>query len=95
VIRPADAVPLNGRYVRATFTVADPPQHTEFTTVIGCGHDEEERAAYLPKDLLIDRGDTVTVAGILEVVPHPPLLVNGVRVPAWTEIRMCDARRMP
>lgn len=71
-----------------------PPDHTEFTTVLGCGFDEVERAAYLPKDLLIDRGDTVTVAGILEVVPNPPLVINGERVPAWTEIRLNDARRV-
>lgn len=94
VIRPADAVPLNGRYVRTTFTVACPPDHTEFTTVIGCGFDDVERTAYLPKDLLLDVGDEITVAGSLEVVPHPPLVINGQRVPAWTEIRINDARRM-
>jgi len=31
--------------------------------LLGCGFDEVERTAYLPKDLGIDRGDTVTVAG--------------------------------
>ena len=94
VIRPADAVPLNGRFVRSTFTVACPPGHAEHTTVLGCGHDAVERSAYIPKDLSIDRGDTVAVAGILEVVPHPPLVINGQRVPAWTEIRISDVRRV-
>lgn len=84
VIRPADAVPLNGRYVRSTFTVSVPPDHTEFTTVLGCGFDDVERVAYIPKVLSVDVGDTVTVAGILEVNFHPPWVVNGQRVPAWT-----------
>lgn len=51
MIRPADAVELNGRFVRATFTGAFPPDHTDRTTVIGCGFDEVERAAHPPESL--------------------------------------------
>lgn len=40
----------------------------------------------MPKDLLLDKGQDVTVVGVLRVKVHPPAWVNGQRLPVWTEI---------
>ena len=87
VIPVAEAWTYHGRVVRSTFTVSCPPDTHGELTVVGAGHDDVERTAFLPKDLLLDAGQDVTVIGVLEVIAHPPAVVNGTRVPAWPELR--------
>jgi hypothetical protein len=76
----------NGRLVWSTFTISCPTDTHGDVTVIGAGWDAVERAAYVPKDFLLDKGDEVTVVGVMRVKNYPPAWVNGQFVPAWTEI---------
>jgi hypothetical protein len=76
----------NGRLVVTTFTISCPPDTHGDVSIIGAGWDEVERGAYVSKDLLLDKGQEVTVVGVLRVKVHPPAWVNGQRVPVWTEI---------
>jgi hypothetical protein len=86
VMTVAQAWALNGKWVVTSFTISCPPDTYCETTVIGAGTDEVERSAYVPKDLLLDKGQDVTVVGVLRVKINPPAWVNGQRVPVWTEI---------
>lgn len=79
---------LDGRPVRSTFTVSCPPDTHGDLTVLGAGHDEVERTAIVPKNLLVDTGHDVSLVGVLRVIQHPPGAVNGVFVKGWTEIRI-------
>ena len=36
----------------------------------------------------INPGDTMTISGVLRVIQHAGATVSGVKVPAWTEIRV-------
>ena len=36
----------------------------------------------------IDPGDTLTVPGVLRVIEHDACTLDGIEVPAWTEIRV-------
>lgn len=94
VIRVADAWEYHVRTVRASFTVSCPPDTHGEMTAFGAGHDMVERTVFLPKDLRVDVGDDISVIGKLEVIPHPPRVVNNIFVPAWTEIRVSPARRL-
>lgn len=82
----------NGRLVVTTFTISCPTDTHGEVTVIGAGWDEVERSAYVPKDLLLDKGREVTVVGTLRVKVHPPAWVNGQKVDKWTEIWVENAK---
>jgi hypothetical protein len=54
--------------------------------------DGVERHVYLTGEYRdIEAGDTLTVTGTL-VIHHDEAVVNGVRVPGWTEIRVEQVR---
>ncbi len=40
------------------------------------------------KRLELQEGERVKVLGVLRVIDHKAAVVNGVFVPAWTEIRI-------
>lgn len=89
-----DARLLDGWPVRSTFTVTSPPDTYDTFTVIGTGFGAVERTAIIGKDLQVDKGDEVTVAGRLRVIDHPGHWVNRVWVRPWTEIRVSPAWRV-
>lgn len=89
-----DARATAGTVVKATFEVSCPPDHFGRWTVLGAGLDDVERAAYVPKDLRVDKGDRVTVVGRLKVRRHTASVVNGQEVPAWDELRIDPAVRV-
>lgn len=88
VIPLEQAVALNRKRVRATFVITHPPDTHGDKTILGTGFDDIERTAFVPKNLLLDKGDEVTVFGKLEVIHHPLAVVNGQFVKAWHEIRI-------
>src|SRR5438105_2403819 len=56
-------------------------------------NDGVERNVYLKGEHHdIAAGDKLTVSGTLLVIRHKEATVNGVRVPAWTEIRVEQTR---
>ncbi len=91
----AQAWASNRRLVVTTFTISCPTDTHGDVTVIGAGWDEVERSAYVPKDGLLDKGQEVTVVGVLRVTVHPPAWVNGQFVPVWTEIWIDRAIVLP
>ena len=76
----------NGRLVWSTFTISCPTDFSGEVSIIGAGWDAVERSAYVPKDLLLDKEQEVTVVGIMRVREHPPAWIIGQFVPVWTEI---------
>ncbi len=91
----AQAWGIDGRLVCSTFIVSCPADTHGAVTVLGAGTDEVERAAYVPRNLLVDKGHEVTVVGILRVKVHPPFRMNGQVVPATTEIWIEQAILVP
>ncbi len=91
-----DARKLDGATVRSTFQVVNPPDHRpdDGLMVVGDDTGDVARTAVLPLDYLVDSGDTLTVEGTLRVIRHPAAVVGEVMVPAWTELRVTDARRV-
>jgi hypothetical protein len=79
---------LNGRLVRTTFTVSTEPDYADGVVIVGTGHDDVERTAYLPETVKAARGQDITAVGVLRVRQHPPAVVNGQFVPAWVEVRV-------
>jgi hypothetical protein len=92
-IKAEDAWALNVRFVKSTFTVNCPPDLHGGLTILGTGWDAIERGAHIPKNLLIDKGDEVTVYGFLHVIPQRSAVVNGQFVPGWLEIRLSGWER--
>lgn len=88
-----DARELQNFPVKSTFFVTSPPDTHDTFTVVGTGFGAVERTAFIPKDLLVDRGDEVTIFGRLRVIDHPGCWVNQVWVRPWTEIRVSPAGR--
>lgn len=91
-----DARKLDGSTVRSTFSVVNPPDYrpADGLMVVGDDTGNVSRSAVLPLDYLIDAGDTITVEGTLRVIRHPATVVGEVTVPAWTELRIADGRRV-
>lgn len=89
-----DARKLNGHTVRSTFKVVNPPDYHDDFMVVGDDTGDVARTAVLPLDYLVDSGDTLTVEGTLRVIRHPATVVGEVKVPAWTELRIVDGRRV-
>lgn len=87
-IDPSIATSLRGRLVKSNFEITCPPDQHGGITVIGTGVDAVERGAHVPKDLLLDKGDTVVVWGVLDVIHHKAAVVNGQFVPPSTELRI-------
>lgn len=85
----------DGRLVCTTFVVSCPADTHGAVTVLGAGADEVERAAYVPKNWLVDKGHEVTVVGIMRVKVHSSFRVNGQVVPATTEIWIEQAILVP
>jgi hypothetical protein len=85
------AFALDGQLVRSTFVVSCPADTHGGTTVVGARSDDIERTAFIPKCLLLDKGGEVTVAGVLQVIAHPPGWVNGRFILVWHEIRISPA----
>lgn len=91
----ADAKRLNGTETVIQFRVGLPP----YTWLIGDvlhtvtgpteAEDEQERTVVLRGNRLADlkEGRRIRVVGTLRVLHHKEALVNGVKVPAWDEIR--------
>lgn len=88
----ADAKNLQGHLVPTTFTITAPPDTQDGVTVIGCEAGGVERTALLPENWRLNAGDEVTIEGELRVIEHAPSVINGVRFPGFTEIRVRDAR---
>lgn len=86
------AASIHGQVVRATVTVVNPPDAVGRWTVAGDDSGAVVRSAVLPKGLRINRGDVLTVVGVLELVRHPATVVNGENVPAWDEVRVTGGR---
>ena len=85
---------LQGQFVLARFVIATPCFTLKNRTVIGAADRDDgiERTAVvrgIRRDL--DMGRRVSVLGILRVLDHGSATVNGVSVPAWTEIRVQHA----
>lgn len=87
-----EAQRLDGKPVVFTLTIGAPAFTLNGTTVVGPGdtEDEIERTVHLP-ETDADRGDTITVRGVLRVVHHEAAVVNRQFVPAWDEIRVVRA----
>ena len=77
--------------MRSTFTISSPPDTRGETTFIGAGRDDIERTAFAPKNLLLNQDNAVRVFGKIRLITHPPMMVTGVCVKAWHEIRICPA----
>ena len=93
-IRLDEARELHGRFVVAKFVIATPCFTWKNRTIIGAADRDDgiERTAVvrgIRRDL--DQGRRVAVLGILRVIDHGSATVNGVAVPAWTEIRVQHA----
>lgn len=86
------AAVFDGRAVRASVTVVNPPDAVGRWTVTGDDTGATSRAVVVPKDLTLARGDVVTVVGVLEVIRHPAAEVNGEKVPGWDEVRVTGWR---
>jgi hypothetical protein len=87
-IKPDNAWALNGIFVKSTFPITCLADTHGKTTVIGTGWDVIERVAHIPENLMIDKGDEVTVYGFLRVIPHRAEIVNRQFIPEWLEIRI-------
>jgi hypothetical protein len=90
-ITPERARHLNGRIVSATFLNAAPAYTLAGRTVVGPVNREDgaERTAVLRgRRLDIEEGQRVDVVGVLRVIDHAPVVVNGIIVPAWAERRV-------
>jgi len=92
----AEAKKLDGRQVLARFTV-DLPTFTWFEderaiTVAGPDRGDEIEWVVLLKGerLDVDIGDKLKVKGVIRVIEHPAAVVNGVKVPAWVEVRVSE-----
>jgi hypothetical protein len=94
------AANLAGSEVSVRLTVGKPTLSCPdlgFTTVGPDDQDDEvERVVYPTGERYdIDHGDKITVRGTLRLIRHAEAKVNGVVVPAWTEIRVEQARAKP
>lgn len=86
------AAVLDGRMVRASVTVANPPATYGLWSVLGDDTGAVTRTVVVPRAGRVGVGDVVTVVGVLEVVRHPAVMVNGVNVPGWDEVRVTGVR---
>jgi DNA replicative helicase MCM subunit Mcm2 (Cdc46/Mcm family) len=61
-------------------------------TIVGPGRDGAEWSVFLKGNRLddVNPGDRLKVRGVLRVIEHPPARVNGMMVPAWTEVRVTE-----
>lgn len=91
----ARAEQLDGCAVTITFTVARPAytwgEGANLRTVTGPADvDDAERTVVLKGDRLkdVDAGAKLKVSGVLRVIRHPPVVVGGQLVEAWTEVRV-------
>jgi hypothetical protein len=84
----SDAVGLNGCRVVCTAKITAPGYYWNGFTILGCPerNDRIERTVMLDGERLDAEGQEVLVAGTLKVVHHGPNVVNGMPVPAWSEI---------
>ena len=96
-LSPADAERLDGTLVGAQFVVGAPPftwdRGAEQITVVAPADGPDPnvtRTVVLRGDRLddADLGARVALWGVLRVVRHPAATVGGVRIAAWTEIRI-------
>ncbi|VTR92529.1 unnamed protein product [Gemmata massiliana] len=81
---------LNGKPVIVTMFVAKPIDQLRGRTIVGAVDlpDGIERGAHLNGHCYNLEGTRITVTGTLWVIDHRAAFVDGVLVPAWTEIRV-------
>lgn len=89
----ADARRLNGREVWVLVTAETPPWTHSGRAIIGFAPDDDgtERTASLDgsaEDHDLREGDRLSVVGRLDVIDHKPVVINGVRFPGFTEVRV-------
>ncbi len=87
-----DAASLHGQVVRAVLEVGQPVDTFGRWTIAGVEVAGVERGVRVPNGGGVWQGDTLTVVGVLAVVSHPAAVVNGVEVPAATEVRVVGLR---
>jgi hypothetical protein len=82
---------LHGYRVEVVLEAGCPVDVGDGYTMVG-GYEKEdgiERAVRLRGEFHdIEPGDVVTTEGVLRVIEHKEATVNGVKVPAWVEIRV-------
>jgi hypothetical protein len=91
----ADARQFDGKRVVVQFTAAPPYTWRtggKLVTVTGPAKDDAEWSVALAGNRLSDAGEgaRLKVTGVLKVIEHPPTVVNGKMVPAWTEVRLTE-----
>ncbi|AMV29308.1 hypothetical protein VT84_33240 [Gemmata sp. SH-PL17] len=85
---------LDGKQVTVTMFVAKPIDQSPDCTIVGAVDlpDGIERGAHLNGHRYDLEGTRITVTGKLWVIDHPGAFVEGVLVPAWTEIRVEEGK---
>jgi hypothetical protein len=83
---------LHGQRVRASFGAETPPYTVGDRTVCGPADrgDGVERVVILKGAGRDVEARWISVVGVLKVIDHPAAVVNGVKVPAWIEVRMTE-----
>lgn len=92
----ARAEQLDGQPILITLAVGKPVytwgEGVNLRTVVGLADqpDSVERTVMLKGDRLrdVDVGTKLRVSGTLRVIRHPPVVVGGVLVEAWVEVRV-------
>ncbi len=81
---------LDGKTFTVTMFVAKPIDQSLGRTIVGAVDllDGIERGAHLNGHRYDLEGTRITVTGRLWVIDHRAAFVDGVLVPAWTEIRL-------
>jgi hypothetical protein len=85
-------VKLNGCRVICTAKITSPGYYWNGWTVLGCPdrQDRVDRTVMLDGERLDAEGQEVLVVGKLKVVHHEATFVNGMPVPAWSEIAVVE-----
>ena len=88
----SDAVKLNGCRVVCMAKITSPGYFWNGYTVLGCTdqHDRIDRTVMLDGEHLDAEGQEVLVVGTPKVVHYGPNVVNGMPVPAWSEIAVVE-----
>lgn len=80
---------LDGRTVRVAFEVTAPAWTLNGVTALGIGENDDRAVPVVCVPACdADQDDSVLVVGVLRVVEHEARVLGGVRVEAWTEIRI-------
>lgn len=89
-LEPIQADELKGKKITVRLQIGSPSFTWKGRTITGAGEQPDgiSRTVTLKGRRDLEPGDVITVTGFVRIILHPRSQVNGVIIPAWTELRL-------